>query len=207
MATTERTRPPELSRTPRAFRGSAAEIDNADRWLRYLIQYVQYPNLRDEDLFKLRVTDQAQDWLYALPEDQTDSFHSLQEAFMKRNVANPLQRYQKASHMWSQVQQPVDACITALKTAANQIQLTDEQQLCYCIIRGLKPALRLHVLQNEHDTLEAIQNSSRVSEIATAGVGDNKTVAELTRAFTLLVDKLTAKDTAASRQPPPPWQR
>jgi hypothetical protein len=106
--------------------------------------------------------------------------------------------------MWSRVQQPdesVDAYITALKTSANQIQLRDEQQLGYCIIRGLKPALRLHVLQNEHDNLEAIQHSARVAEIATAGVGDSdKTIVELSRTVTLLVDKLTAKDATT---PPP----
>jgi hypothetical protein len=106
------------------------------------------------------------------------------------------------------VQQPeesVDAYITALKTAANQIQQRDEQQLCYCIIRGLKPALRLHVLQNERHKLEAIQQSARIAEIATAGVGDNdKTVAELSRTDTLLVDRLTAKDATAATPPAAP---
>jgi hypothetical protein len=60
-------------------------------------------------LFKLLLTDQAQDWLYALPEDQSDSFHRLQDAFMKRYTPNPLQRYQKASHMWARVQQPEES--------------------------------------------------------------------------------------------------
>jgi hypothetical protein len=186
-------------------------MDNAERWLRYLNQYVQYRNLRDEEaltLFKLLLTDQAQDWLYALPEDQSDSFHRLQEAFMKRYTPNPLQRYQKASHMWARVQQPqesVDSYITAIKTAANQIQLRDEQQLCFCIIRGLRPNLRLHVLQNQHDTLEAIQHSARVAEIATAGVADHdQTVSELSKTVTLLVDKLTAKDPAAATPPAAP---
>jgi hypothetical protein len=123
--------------TPKAFGGSAAEIDNAERWLRYLNQYVQYRNLRDDEaltLFKLLLTDQAQDWLYALPDDQADSFHRLQEAFMSRYTPNPLQRYQKASHMWSRMQQDnesVDSYFTAIKFAANQIKLRDEQQLCF----------------------------------------------------------------------------
>jgi hypothetical protein len=82
-----------------------------------------------------------------------------------------------------------------LKTATNQMQTRDEQQLRYCIIRELKPALRLHVRQNEHDALEAIQHSTRVAEIATTSVaGIDKTVAELSRTVTLLVDKLTAKN-------------
>jgi hypothetical protein len=207
MSTTDRPRLSEASLTPKAFGGSAAEIDNAERWLRYLNQYVQYRNLRDDEaltLFKLLLTDQAQDWLYALPEDQADSFHRLQEAFMSRYTPNPLQRYQKASHMWSRMQQDnesVDSYFTAIKSAANQIKLRDEQQLCFCLIRGLKPHLRLHVLQNNHDNLEAIQHSARVAEIASAGIVDNdKAVAELSKTVTLLVDKLTAKETAT---PPP----
>jgi hypothetical protein len=215
MASTDRPRLPEASLTPKAFGGSTAEMDNAERWLRYLNQYVQYRNLRDEEaltLFKLLLTDQAQDWLYALPEEQSDSFHRLQEAFMTRYTPNPLQRYQKASHMWARVQQPqesVDSYLTAIKTAANQIQLKDEQQLCFCVIRGLRPNLRLHVLQNQHDTLEAIQHSARVAEIATAGVADHdQTVSELSKTVTLLVDKLTAKDPAAATPPAAPqWQR
>jgi hypothetical protein len=207
MFTTDRPRLPEASLTPKAFGGSAAEIDNAERWLRYLNQYVQYRNLRDDEaltLFKLLLTDQAQDWLYALPDDQEDSFHRLQEAFMSRYTPNALQRYQKASHMWSRMQQDnesVDSYFTAIKSAANQIKLRDEQQLCSCLIRGLKPHLRLHVLQNTHDTLEDIQHSARVAEIASAGIVDSdKAVSELSKTVTLLVDKLTAKQTAT---PPP----
>jgi hypothetical protein len=160
---------------------------------------VQYRNLRDEEavtLFKLLLSDQAQDRLYALPEDQSDSFHRLQDTFM----LDPLQRYQKASHTWARVQQPAessDSYITAIKTAANQIKLRDEQQLCYCIIRGLKPAIRLQVLRNEHDTLEAIQHSARVAD-------NDKTVAELSRTVTLLVDKLTAKDATTATPPAAP---
>jgi hypothetical protein len=207
MSTTDRPRLSEASLTPKAFGSSAAEIDNAERWLRYLNQYVQYRNLRDNEaltLLKLLLTDQAQDWLYALPEEQADSFHRLQEAFMSRYTPNPFQRYQKASHMWSRMQQDnesVDSCFTAIKSAANQIKLRHEQQLCFCLIRGLKPHLRLHVLQNNHDTLEDIQHSAKVAEIASAGIVDNdKAVAELSKTVTLLVDKLTAKETAT---PPP----
>jgi hypothetical protein len=99
MSSTDRPRLPESSLAPKTFGGSTQEIDNAERWLRYLNQYVQYRNLRDEEaltLFKLLLTDQAQDWLYALPEDQADSFHRLQEAFMSRYTPNPLQTISKS---------------------------------------------------------------------------------------------------------------
>jgi hypothetical protein len=124
---------------------------------------------------------------------------------MPRYTPNPLQRYQKASQMWTRNQGPtesVDAYITALKTAANQIQFRDEQQLGYCIIRGLRAPLRMHVLQNQHGTLEEIAHSARVAEIATAGSTDSdKTVAELSRAVSILVDKLTVKATVVATPP------
>jgi hypothetical protein len=179
--------------------------------LLYLKKCIDYRHLRNDEtlaLFKLLLVDQAQDWLYALPEGQVASFERLEEAFMQRFTPNPLQRYQKASHMWTRNQGPtesVDAYITALKTAANQIQFRDEQQLGYCIIRGLRAPLRMHVLQNQHGTLEEIAHSARVAEIATAGSTDSdKTVAELSRTVSVLVDKLTAKDNIVARHPPPP---
>jgi hypothetical protein len=208
MSSAEQPRPAESSLAPKPFAGAAAETDNAERWLLYLKKYIDYRHLRDDEalaLFKLLLVDQAQDWLYALPEGQAGSFERLEEAFMQRYTPNPLQRYQKASHMWTRNQGPtesVDAYMTALKTAANQIQFRDEQQLGYCIIRGLRAPLRMHVLQNQHGTLEDIAHSARVAEIATAGSTDSdKTVAELSRTVSVLVDKLTTKDTAVATPP------
>jgi hypothetical protein len=60
----------------------------------------------------------------------------------------------------------------------------------------------MHVLQNQHGTLEEIAHSARVAEIATAGSTDSdKTVAELSRTVSVLVDKLTAKDNVVATPP------
>jgi hypothetical protein len=208
MYSAEQPRPAESSLAPKPFGGNTTDIDNAERWLLYLKKYIDYRHLRGDEalaLFKLLLIDQAQDWLYARPEGQADSFKRLEEAFMQRFTPNPLQRYQKASHMWTRNQGPtesVDSYITALKTAANQIQFRDEQQLGYCIIRGLRAPLRMHVLQNQHGSLEEIAHSARVAEIATAGSTDSdKTVAELSRTVSVLVDKLTAKDNVVATPP------
>ena len=74
--------------------------------------------------------------------------------------------------MWARTQQPnesVDSFVTAMQAAASQIQLQDEQQLIFYIIRGLRPNIRLHVLPNPHDTLKDMLHSARVAEIAAAG--------------------------------------
>jgi hypothetical protein len=207
-SSTEQPRSAESSLAPKPFGGATTETDNAERWLLYLKKYIDYRHLRDDEalaLFKFLLVNQAQNWLYALPEGQASSFERLEEAFMQRFTPNPLQRYQKASRMWTRNQGPtesVDPYITALKTAANQIQFRDEQQLGYCIIRGLRAPLRMHVLQNQHGTLEEIAHSARVAEIATAGSTDSdKTVAELSRTVSVLVDKLTAKDNVVATPP------
>ena len=197
---------PEATLAPKPFAGTQKDIDNSERWLRYLKQYVKYRHLYDDEaltLFKLLLIEQAQDWVHALPKEEIYSFDALAYAFKQRYTPNRLQRYQKASNMWTRTQQTdesVDTYITALRTAANDIKFDDQQQIGYCIIRGLRPALRLHVLQNPHETLEQIIHSARVAEIATTGVNDNeKSVTELSRTVALLVDKLAAKEATATR--------
>ena len=102
------------------------------------------------------LTDDEQDWLLALPATQHITLSDLYGAFHARYLLNDLQRYQTASTMWSRIQQPtesVESFITAMQTAANKINLQDEQQLIFCNIRGLKPHIRLHVLRNDHSSL------------------------------------------------------
>ena len=104
-----------------------------------------------------------------------------------------------------QSNESVESYITAIRTAANQIQFKDEQQLGYCIIRGLRPSLRLHVLQNDHDTLDKITHHARVAEVAAVGAADNdKAISDLTQSVTLLVEKLTSKDAATFSSTRPP---
>jgi hypothetical protein len=104
MAAADHPRLPESSLAPKPFAGTAFETDYAERWMCYVKKYIDYRHLRDDEaltLFKLLRIDQAQDWLYPLPEGQADSFQRLWEAFMQRYTPNPLQRYQTTSHMWS----------------------------------------------------------------------------------------------------------
>jgi hypothetical protein len=150
--------------------------------------------------------DQAQDWLYALPEGQVDSFDHLEEAFMQRFTPNPLQRYQKASHMWTRNQGPtesVDAYITALKTAANQIQFRDEQQLWLLHHQRLEGATfvctscRISMDRWRRSPTAQGWQKSRQQGPPTA----TRRVAELSRTVSVLVDKLTAKDNVVATPP------
>ena len=117
---------------PKSFTGRADDTASAERWLKYFEQYATYKKLKDADalaLFKLLLADDAQDWLSALSNIQTQNLATLFDAFRHRYLPSNLQRYQTASTMWSRVQQnneSVDAFITALQKAARQIDLNDD---------------------------------------------------------------------------------
>jgi hypothetical protein len=159
MFSTEQPRPAESSLAPKPFGGTTTDTDNAERWLLYLKKYIDYRHLRGDEalaLFKLLLIDQAQNWLYALPEGQADSFERLEEAFMQRfrrircNVTKKPPTCGRESGSYG-VRRRIHH---STETAANQIQFRDEQQLGYCIIRGLRAPLRMHFLQNQHGSLE-----------------------------------------------------
>ena len=121
----------------------------------------------------------------ALPGYHGDTFNGLCEAFQRRYFPNELQRFQMVSTLWSRVQQPkesVETLVTAMQTAADKIHLQDKQQLIFCIIRGFKPHIRLHVLQNNHNTMAELLHSARVAEIAAVEIeGTDQVVAELSK--------------------------
>lgn len=195
----------DSSLAPKPFGGKSTDIVNAERWLRYFQQYVAFRHLKEPDvvaLFKMLLIDEAQDWLLALPDVGTLALPELYEQFHNRYFPNELQRYQTAATMWSRVQQPtesVESFITSMKTAANKIDMHDDQQLIYCIIRGLKPNIRLHVLQNSHATMSELLRSARVAEIASAGHDANdQAVAELSKTVSVLVNKLTTGERSSS---------
>ena len=190
---------------PKPFDGKSTNLDEAEKWVRYFRQYATYRHLKDEDalsLFKLLLTGEAQDWLIALPAYQSGTLNGLTDAFLQRFAPNQLQRYQRASSMWARVQQPnesVDSFVTAMQSMAQQIELQDEQQLIFCIIRGFKPNIRLHVLQNKHTSLSEMLHSARVAEIAAAGCeGNSDVISELSKTVTVLVQKLALDERANS---------
>ena len=56
-----------------------------------------------------------------------------------------------------------------------------EAQIVYAIIKGLKPNIRMHVLQQKHDTLSEVKHNARIAEEALReSSADNATVSDLT---------------------------
>ncbi len=70
---------------PVIFNGSISQ--DAKIWLDSLQDFMAYRELSDEKglaLFKLRLGDQAKDWLQNLPENRKDTFVHLSTAFLER---------------------------------------------------------------------------------------------------------------------------
>ena len=76
--------------------------------------------------------------------------------------------------IWQRDQQPseaVDTFMTAIQNAARIVPIHDATLIRFAIIRGLKPAIRLHVLQTGATTLDDVIRAARVAEAALSASG------------------------------------
>jgi hypothetical protein len=208
MSSAEQPRPAKSSLAPKPFAGAAAETDNAERWLLYLKKYIDYRHLRDDEalaLFKLLLVDQgtrlalriagrSSGIIRAFGRGVHAEVHTKSSAALSEGlpyVDSEPRTYRIRRRLYDG---PEDG------GQSNSVPGRATTRLLYH--SRLTSTLRMHVLQNQHGTLEEIAHSARVAEIATAGSTDSdKTVAELSRTVSVLVDKLTAKDTAVATPP------
>ena len=189
--------------TPKPFRGVAVDSDGTEQWLDYFQTYTAYKEIREESkiqLFKLLLVDQAADWLRSLEPDVTDDFASLLRAFRRRYSITDIDRWRKATLIWQRDQQPlesVDTFVTAIQNAARIVPIHDATLIRFAIIRGLKPAIRLHVLQTGATTLDDVIRAARVAEAALSASGPTDEVSQLTAQVTQLLAKLATKPAVA----------
>jgi ribosomal protein L18 len=204
----------DISLAPKPFTGLKADIDNVTNWLRYFDNYVKYRQIDRAaalNLFKLRLTDLAADWLQQLPTATTNDYDALRAAFEARFALNEVQRLLRATSVWQRSQglaESVDVYVSEVRKLAEQGRLTDEHQIVFAIIRGLQPKIRLQVLNSGAETVTQVIDAARRAEAALALAPDTseQSVVELSKSVALLVDKLAAKEatsaTAVSDKPP-----
>jgi len=70
------------------------------------------------------------------------------------------------------------------------------------IIRGLRPAIRLHVLQTNPTNMEELQSSAAIAEASLSATGMTDDVAKLTAQVAQLVDKMNKQVTIAAINSP-----
>jgi len=158
---------------PRPFSGIGRDADLALRWLDQYEKYTAFRSISGAErlqLFKLLMTDQASDWLRALPSTTTDDYDTLIKEFRKRHQLSQVDIWQRTIAIWSAQQastESADDFINTMQSRARAIKLPDNQ-LCSAILQGLRPATQLYVLQSKANTLDGIREAARVTEAAEA---------------------------------------
>ena len=92
--------------------------------------------------------------------------------------------------------------MTAIQNAARIVPIDDPTLVRFAIIRGLRPAIRLHVLQTGATTLDSVVRAARVAEAALTASGPTDDVGQLTTQVTQLLAKLTTKPIVAAMDSP-----
>ena len=145
------------------------------------------------------MTDNAHDWMTSLPDDQSDTIEHLLDAFKTRFAMTELHKLQKLDQ-WQRNQkatESVDDYITSIQNAAKKIPVKDNELIRLAIIRGLKPNIKLHVMQSKPETLDGVISAARLAEEALTASGvnsDNVAVTELNKSVTQLLEEFKKKN-------------
>jgi len=158
--------------TPKPFQGTESDSEKTEQWIEYFHTYTDFRQITGNSklqLFRLLMADKAADWLRSLETPVQSDFDTLLAAFRQRYSSTDFDRCRKASFLWSREQQltePVDTYTTDIQNAARIIPIHDPDLIRFAIVKGLKPAIRLHVLQTEARTLQGVIQAARVAEAA-----------------------------------------
>jgi hypothetical protein len=181
---------------PQNFHGDS---NNYESWLEYFVNFAEYRKWDNEAklrVFKLLMIGKAAEWLRSLTTDITNDFELLIAAFRDRYSCTDLHKWKTAADIWNAQQTPgvsVDEFITTMINKARQIPITDENLLKFAIIKGLRPNIRLHVLQVQTSNIEDVIKAAKVAEMAHAASTEttsNTEVARLTAELTALVNQI-----------------
>lgn len=197
--------------TPKPFKGTESDSEKTEQWIDYFTTYTNFRQIQGNSklqLFRLLMADQAADWLRSLDPAITANFDDLLRAFRRRYSLTDLDRWRKASSLWDREQkatESVDTYITDIQNAARVVPVTDQNLLRFAIIKGLKPAIRLHVLQTGAHTLDGVIQAARVAEAALSASAPTDDITKLTDQVSLLLARMEVKpttvNTSASTEP------
>jgi hypothetical protein len=189
--------------SPQPFYGKSMD-DDVSSWIRQFERYADFRALDDGtklQLFKMLMKGQAAEWLNSSSTEDITDYDDLIAAFRERFALSDVQLCQKASRLWGREQsanETVDEYVADMRKAARQLQMTDDNMLRFAIMRGLRPAIRLHVLQSNSTTVDDAIKAARTAEAALQSVPDSTSaVGELAATMKEFMTKM-ASSTAAS---------
>lgn len=182
---------------PKAFTGKHAEND-AESWLEYFERYCSHRRLPEHEkltLFGLMMREGAADWLSTLPGESLDDYSHLRRAF-KDNYFRPEElRWRETGLLWSQSQkedEKVEDFVTRMRKGAKRLDM-EPKSLCDAVLNGLRPQIRMFVLQQKIETLDDLIRAAKIAEaVAPTNIGDSMS--------TLLVQAMKASTEANKKQ-------
>jgi len=95
----------------------------------------------------------------------------------------------------------VDIFITDIQNAARLVPINDPDLLRFAIVKGLKPAIRLQVLQTVTRSLQGVIEAVQVAEAALSASAPNDDLSKLTDQVALLLAKLEAPPAVVTSTP------
>jgi len=199
--------------TPHLFKGSVTDNENVKEWLHYFDNYVQFRGIEGDSrlqLFKLLLQNGAAEWLRTLPAVDISSFDNVLAAFRHRYVVTDVQRWQKAITLWTHQQQPdesVDSHFTDILKLCRAVPITDQEQIRFAAIKGLRGEIKLHVLQSGARTVDEALKAAGVAEAALAASANTTQVADLTKQLKTLITQLQVPRSPAVNVVTPPGSR
>lgn len=189
--------------SPEKFYGRSNE--NPEDFLAYFQRYSDFKQLRDRqkaDLFGMLMRGGALDWYLTLDADVQQSFERLSESFKDAYFRPEQLRYADVSALYSSPQGPQESTmdyVTRLRKMAKRLELTEEM-LHMAVLSGLRPHLRVHILQQGLQTLEDTVKQARLIESSTSSdpvtallMENMKSQTQLAEAQTKQIQQLTDK--------------
>jgi hypothetical protein len=182
--------------TPKPFTGFENDTEKVEQWLTYFETYVAFSNIDEQrrlQLFHLLMADGAADWLRSLDDGVKADYSRLITAFRKRYSMSDIDRCKKASALMTRAQgetESVASYITAVQNAARLVPVKDSNFLRYIVTRGLRPQIRLHVMQSSANDLESVIKAAKVAEAAIQASTPSSDVKDLTDQVSRLITKL-----------------
>ena len=184
---------------PKPFTGTGVDVDG-EGWLAYFKRYAAHRELSDENklsIFKLMMREAAADWLSTVSDEDQSDFKKLCKAF-KQNYYRPEElRWKATGTLWSQPQRAdenVEEYIGRARKIAKRLKM-DAATVKDAILHGLRPTIRMFVLQQAPADLDALVKAARVAE-AVAPV--TTALIDAVKAAALTNDKQTAELKALS---------
>ena len=181
----------EPSITPVPFHGKSSE--NAKDWLSYFQRYVTFKQLQDRSalgLFALLMRDAANTWFLSLSDDVRSDLKETLKSFWDKFEPTPVSRWRRASDMWNRDQrqdESVDAYHYDMLRRATEVNAPDEMTR-YAIMKGLRPAYRAYVMQQNPKTTEELLEAA----LATFTDSSSATSSAILDAINRLEQRVTA---------------